>query len=179
MPREVDPINDPELFNVIDLGGVKSPGVVTLSGHDDVVDWDVKAAEGQKGASMTRKGSKPIAFKASFYLATEEQIGQWPAFRDAINATVRGTTVTAVDIYHPRLATQGISSVVKGAIGGATDDGKGGQTIVVTFQVYAPPVAAGGSPSGSKASTKKNDPNAAANAELAALTAQYKATPWG
>lgn len=176
MPREADPINDPELFAVIDLGGVTSPGTVTLSGHDDVVEWDVKAAEGQKGASMTRKGTKPTAFKASIFMATEEQIGQWPAFRDAVNATVKGTT-TAVDIYHPDLATQGITSVVKGTIGGTTYDGKGGQTIVVTFQVYAPPVAAGGSPNGSK--SKGPDPNAAANAELAALTKQYAATPWG
>jgi hypothetical protein len=110
-------------------------------------------------------------------MANEEQIGQWVDFREAINATVKGTTVTAVDIYHPDLARNGIKSVVKGTIGGTTYDGKGGQTIVVTFQVYAPPVAAGGSPSGSK--SNKNDPNAAANAELAALTAQYKATPWG
>jgi hypothetical protein len=177
MPREPDPINDPELFAVLDLGGVSSPGTVTLSGHDDVVEWDVKAAEGQKGASLTRKGTKPPSFKASIYMATEEQIGQWPAFRDAVNATVKGKTTTAVDVYHPDLAAQGITSVVKGTIGGTTYDGKGGQTIVVTFQVYAPPVASGGSPSGSK--NGKNDPNAAANAELAALTKQYQATPWG
>ncbi len=179
MPREVDPINDPDLFNVIDLGGVFSPGVVTLSGHDDVVDWDVKAAEGQKGASMTRKGGKPRSFKASFSMATPEQFAAWPAFRDAINSTVKGTTTSAIDIYHPRLASQGITSVVKGTIGGTVDDGKGGQTIVVTFQEYAPPKPAGGSPSGSKAKTNKNDPNAAALAELAALTETYKKTPWG
>lgn len=177
MPREVDPINDEELFNSVDLGGVLSPGVVTLSGHDDVVEWDVKAASGQKGASMTRKGGKPHAFKASFYLATEEQIALWPAFRDAINSTTKGTTTKALDIYHPDLAANGITSVVKGTIGGVVHDGKGGQTIVVTFQMYAPPVAAGGSPSGSKAK-KGVDPNAAALAELAALTAEYKATPW-
>lgn len=176
MPREPDPINDEEMFNTIDLGGVFSPGTVTLSGHDDKVGWDVKAGSGQRGATMTRKGAVPPEFTATFYLATEEQIGLWPEFRSAINATVAGTT-KAVDIYHPDLATNGITSVVKGTIGGVVHDGKGGQTIAVKFQVYAPPVRATGTPSGSKAK-KGPDPNAAALAELAALTEEYKNTPW-
>lgn len=176
MPREVNPIDDEEIFNRLDLGGVFSPGVVTLSGHDDVVEWDVKAAEGQKGASLTRKGSKPRTFKASIFMATEEQFAQWPAFRDMVNSTTKGTTTVAVDIYHPDLAAAGITSVVKGTIAGPVY-ASGGVTRVVTFQEYAPPKAAGGSPGGSKA--KGPDPNAAANAELAALTKQYQNTPWG
>lgn len=177
MPREPDPINDAELFDTIDLGGVFSPGTVKLSGHNDKVGWDVKAGSGQKGASMTRKGAVPPEFTATVFLATEEQIALWPAFRTAINATVAGKAAKAVDIYHPDLASVGITSVVKAEIGGVVHDGKGGQTIAVKFQVYAPPVATGGSPSGSKAK-KGPDPNAAALAELAALTEEYKRTPW-
>ena len=170
-------MNDPELFDAIDLGGATSPGTVTLSGHDDKVEWDVKAGSGQKGATMTRKGGVPIAFKAAFFLADEEQIAAWHEFRAVIESTVTGTP-KAIDIYHPDLESQGIRSVVKGTVGGTVHDGKGGQTITVTFQVYAPPVAAAGTPSGSKAK-KGPDPNAAANAELAALTKQYQETPWG
>jgi hypothetical protein len=177
MAREPDPLNDEELFNSIDLGGVFSPGTVKLSGHNDKVGWDVKAGSGQKGATMTRKGAVPPEFTATFTLATEEQIALWPEFRDAINATVAGKTTKAVDIYHPDLATVGITSVVKGELGGVAHDGKGGQTIAVKFQVYAPPAATGGSPSGSKAK-KGPDPNAAALARLAELTEEYKKTPW-
>lgn len=179
MPREPDPINDPELFDSVDLAGLRSPGTVTLSGHDDVTKWDVKAGSGQKGATMTRKGGVPIEFTASFYLATEEQIGAWPAFLALVNSTVTGTT-KALDIYHPDLARNGIRSVVKGTVAGVVHDKKGGQTHVVKFQQYAPPVAAGGSPSGSKAKAKAKgpDPNQAALDELAALTEEYKRTPW-
>lgn len=178
MPREPDPINDPDLFDVIDLAGTKSPGVVKLSGHDDVEQWDVKEGSGQKGATLTRKGKKPIEFTATFYLADLDDIEAWPAFQALINTTVAGTT-KALDIYHPDLARQGIKSVVKGTVGGVVHDGHCGQTIAVKFQQYAPPVATGGSPTGSTAKKPDApDPNAAANAEIARLTAQYQKAPW-
>ena len=175
--QEPNPLDNPDLFDVIELAGVESPGVVKLSGHDDKTTWDVKSGSGLKGASLTRKGTPPPEFTATFFLADTDDFNDWPAFRDAINSSVTGTT-KALDIYHPDLAANGIHSVVKGTIGGTVHDGKGGQTIVVKFQVYAPPVKAAGSPSGSK-SKPANDPNAAANAELAALTKQYQSTPWG
>ncbi len=181
MPREPNPWDDPDLFDSIDLGGLRSPGVVKLSGHDDKTTWDVKAGSGQTGATMTRKGTAPPEFTATFFLADNDDIGAWPAFRDQINSTVVGST-KALDVYHPDLAASQIHSVVKGTIGGVTHDGKGGQTIVVKFQVYAPPVKATGTPNGSASKSKSNaapDPNAEANAELAALTKQYQATPWG
>ncbi len=178
MPREVDPLNDPELYDALELGGVRSPGVVKLSGHDRKINWDIKAGKGQSGASSTLKDIPLGTFKAAFYLADEEEIGQWPAFRDLINSTVNGPKPKALDVYHPDLASNKFSSVVLASFGGVAHDGKGGQTITVEFQEYAPPKPKGGTPSGSKAKDK-NDPNAAAKAELAALTAQYAATPWG
>ena len=180
MSAEPNPHDNPDLFDSIELGGARSPGVVKLSGHDDKTVWDVKAGSGQAGASLTRKGTPPPEFTATFYLATNEEQDEWFYFRALIQSSVKGDT-KALDIYHPDLEANGIRSVVKGTIGGVVHDGKGGQTVAVKFQVYAPPVKAAGSPSGSKARTGKTvvDPNAAANAELAALTAQYKATPWG
>jgi len=180
---EPNPHDNPDLFDSVELAGVKSPGVVKLSGHDDKTSWDVKAGSGQAGASLTRKGTPPVEFTATFYLATSEEQDAWAYFRDVIKSSVAGTT-KALDIYHPDLEANGIKSVVKGTIGGVVHDGKGGQTIAVKFQVYAPPVKAAGSPSGSASKAKREgktvvDPNAAANAELAALTAQYQATPWG
>lgn len=172
MPREPDPINDPELYDSIELGGASSPGVVKLSGHDRKINWDVKAGAGQAGASTTLKDVPLIEFSAAFYLADGEEIGQWPAFRDLINSTISGAQPKALDVYHPDLATNKIKSVVLSSFGGVVHDGKGGQTITVKFQEYSPPKPKGGSP-------KPKDPNAAANAELAALTRQYAATPWG
>lgn len=177
---EPSPITDEEIFNVIELAGVESPGVVTLSGHDSIVEWDVKSASGQKGASLTKKTEKPREFTASFYLADQDDFDDWPAFRDVINSSVAGKVPKALDIYHPDLESNGFKSVVKASIAGVKHDGKGGQTYVVKFQEYAPPIASGGSPTGSASKPKTTaDPNAAANAQLAALTAQYQATPWG
>ena len=179
MPREPDPINDPELFDSLEIGGVRSPGVVKLSGHDRKINYDVKAGKGQSGASSTLKDIPLGTFKAAFYLADEEEIGQWPAFRAHVYATVYGSTVQAFDVYHPDLAANKFKSVTLLNFGGVVHDGKGGQTITIDFQEYCPPKPKGGSANGSAAKKKATDPNAAANAELAALTAQYAATPWG
>jgi len=183
-----NPIDNEELFNSIVLGGVKSPGKVTLSGHDRKVTWDVKSAPAQKGATTTLKEIPPIEFSASFYLVKDpaqdiDNFADWPAFQEVIDSTVSGSKPKAVDIYHPDLASQKppIVSVCKASVGGFIDDGKGGRTVVVKFQEYSPPKPAGGTPAGS--STKKNpdpnDPDAAAKAQLDALTNQYKNTPWG
>ncbi len=177
MPREVNPLEDPELFDKVDLGGLLSPGVVKITGHDRKINWDVKAGKGQSGASSTLKDIPLGTFTCAFYLADEADIAEWPAFRELINSTVSGTTPKALDVFHPDLANNKFRSVVLANFKGCVHDGKGGQTHSVEFQEYCPPKPKGGSPSGSKKTGP--DPNAAAKAELAALTAQYAATPWG
>ena len=176
-----NPISNPDLYDHIELGGVQSPGVVTLSGHDRKIGWDIKKGNAQSGATTTRSCDDPVEFTASFYLADEEDFDAWPTFLAVINSTVSGKTPSALDVYHPDLAENDIKSVVKGTVAGTVHDGKGGQTRVVKFLEYKPPRKAGGSPNGSKAgaAAKAPDPNAAALAEIAALTAAYAATPWG
>ena len=180
-----NPIDNESLYNSVILAGVASPGKVTLSGHDRRTNWDVKAGPNLDGATVTRKDTKPIEFTATFYLVYDKaqdvnDLDGWPPFQAAIESSVSGPTPKALDIYHPDLASNGIRSVVKATIGGVQHDGKGGQTIVVKFQEYKPPKIRSGSPTGSKSSTSSaNDPNAAAQAQLAALTAQYQQTPWG
>lgn len=171
-----NPIDDPDLYDQILLGTTWSPGVVTLSGHDRKVDWDIKVAPGQKGATMTRKAEQPVEFSASFYLVRDVGLGldefaEWDEFAKLIDSTVAAKVPKALVIYHPDLARNGISKVVKGTIGGMTHDGKGGATVVVKFQEYRPPQKATGSP---KTSPPKKDPNADVKAKLDALVAEYK-----
>lgn len=183
MPRLASPLEDEDLFDHITLGGVTSPGVVKITGHKRRINWDVKTAKGQKGASTELKDIPPIEFTCEFFLADDEDFADWPSFLDLINSTVADATPKALDIYHPDLAEQDIKSVVKAETEGTKHDGRGGQIKIVKFQEYAPPKPKGGSPSGSSADGKrakeKNDPNAAAKAELAGLVAQYQNTPWG
>lgn len=181
MAIEPSPYWDEDLFNSIELGGTSSPGTVKLSGHDRKINWDVKAGKGQSGASTTLKDIPLIEFTAVFYLSDEEDFQNWTEFRDLILSSVSGSVPKALDIYHPSLASNNIKSVVLSSMGGDVFDGKGGKSVTVKFQEYAPPKPKGGSPNGrgKGGATKVVDPNAAANAELAALTAQYQATPWG
>lgn len=181
----VNPLDNEELYDSIVLGGVRSPGKVTLSGHDSAVGWDIKKGNAQSGATTTRSSSDPAKFTATFYLVRDDAMGiddlsAWPDFLAIINSTVSGKAPSAVDVYHPDLASQDIKSVVKSKVSGTVHDGKGGQTIAVEFLEYKPPKPLGGSPTGSKTkpSPDPNDPNAAALAELAALTTQYQKTPW-
>jgi hypothetical protein len=181
----INPLDHEFAYDSIVLAGVRSPGKVTLSGHDRKIGWDIKRGSGQSGASMTRTSEDPVEVTCTFYLATREDFDAWPSFDGLIRSTTSGQTPKALDVYHPDLVANGITSVVLSSFGGVVHDGLGGQTVTVKLIEYRPPKPKGGSPNGSK--TKKpsnvqpdpNDPNAAALAELAALTAQYKATPWG
>jgi hypothetical protein len=177
MPNVFD---NEDLYNVIVLNGITSPGKVTLSGHDRRAEWDVKFGPWLQGATTTLKGIPPIEFKASFYLVydvaqKQNDFADWEDFVPAIQATIAGNVPHAVPIYHPDLAANGITSVVQAKIGGMVYDGKGGGTVVVTFQEYRPPKIKGGTLSGSGGA----DPNADVKAQLNALTTAYQNTPWG
>lgn len=175
-----DPISNEPLFNSIVLAGKRSPGVVTISGHDREIDWDVKVGQGVDGATTTIKAIPPIKFTCTFSLLKDEGLGinqfeEWETFAKVIKATVKGATPKAVDIYHPDLASNDIKSVCYATIGGKVHDGKGGQTVAVKFQEYRQPKPAPKTAAGSKS---KIDPNADVKRELAILTAQNRTTPF-
>ena len=177
VPGVVNPLDNEDQFDTIILAGLNSPGVVTLSGHDREIDWDVKTGPGTTGGTTTLKAQKLVEFTAAFYLADADDWNEWPAFQTVVESSVKGKGA-GLDVYHPDLARNGINTVVMKKIGGVVHDKKGGQTITVTFLEYRPPKPAVVSPASAKAKTE-NDPDAAAKAELTALTAQYATTPWG
>lgn len=182
----MNPYENPEQYTSIVLGGVRSPGVVTLFGHDRREEWDIKKAKGQDGASCSLNG-KPISkFKASFYLLKDYASGVddfvlWDEFQRLIETTTNGPKPVALPVYHPDLARLGFTEVVKGNVGGMMHDGKGGATVDVEFLEYKPakpkpPKTASSKPgttgAGGQYGPPPPDPNAAAKAELAALLEQ-------
>ena len=183
-----NPIDHEELYDAIILGGVRSPGLVTLSGHDRNEKWDVKEGNGQGGASTTYKGEQIAQFTASFYLVLDptqgvDDFAAWEEFAQVIRSTVAGKKPLALDIYHPDLLANDILSVCKASIGGMVHDGKGGATVAVKFIEYRPPKPKAGSPKGSSGKAGAGttgggppDPNAAAKAELDKLTKQAQQT---
>lgn len=170
---DVDPLD------YILLGTTQSPGVVFLSGHDRVKDWDIQPAKGQTGASSNLNGDPIGKFQAEFYLADEEDFAAWESFQRLIESTTNGPKPVALPIYHPDLARNRFTEVTNGGISGAIHDGRGGKSFQVTFVEYRPPkpkpsAKAQAKPAQTYATTDEGrrsppDPNAEAKRELAGL----------
>lgn len=158
-----------------------SPGLLTLSGHDRVKNWDVQAAKGTTGASSKLNGDPIGKFKATFYLAHDRladdgtnDFDNWETFQRILEGLVNGPTPTAIPIYHPDLARNKFTEVSVSSIGGMVHDGRGGATVTVEFIEFKPPkpkpaAGAKAKPGAGTGKASKPDPNAAAKAELQAL----------
>lgn len=172
----VNPIDNEALYDAIKLNGFRSPGLVTLSGHERAETWDVKNADGCGGARTTYKGEQVAQFQASFYIVKDPVLGideyaDWDKFAAIIRSSLPKGKPKALPIYHPDLASQDIKDVCKASIGGMAHDGKGGATVVVKFLEFRPPKPAAGVPTPAK---KKDDPNADLKAQIAALLVEAK-----
>jgi hypothetical protein len=181
------PSDNDDLYSAIVLGTMRSPGVVTLSGHDRTKAWDVKAAKGESGASSALNGDPVGSFEASFYLVDDGAIDEpsdfdrWAEFQRLIESTTNGPKPVALPIYHPDLAAQRYTEVVSGGVGGMVHDGRGGATVRVKFLEYRPPKTKPIAKAQPKPGTSSNesgtgtripqkpDPNAESKRQLAAL----------
>jgi len=175
-----NPIDNPDLYDSIELAGRRSPGVVTLSGHDRNHKWDVKPADGANGASTTHKGEEITQFQASFYLVKDPVLGLdefalWETFAAIIRKSIpKVGSPTALKIYHPDLAANDIKTISHATIGGMTHDGKGGATVVVKFLEYRPIKKKTSSGSPLPKPLEKPDPNADLKAQVRDLTNEAK-----
>lgn len=169
-----------ESVDFVYLNAIKSPGVVTVKGHDRTFKWDVKSAPYQIGATTHYRGQDPASLTLTFYLVRDDslgidQISDWDTnFEPVLWKSVQGKTPKAMILYHPDIASRAIGSVVVAKIGGKEWDGKGGCKIELGLLEYKPPRKAGGTPKGA---TKK-DPDQDLLDQINALTNQYQKTPW-
>ncbi len=169
------PHTHPDLYTSVYIGGVKSPGKVTLSGFDREHDWDVQKAKGSTGATTVNRGPSNSGFTASFYLVDFEECELWDEFQAMLSASVEGAKPKALAAYHPDIVRNKIIDVVVKSIGSPQHDDNGGMTVVCKFIEYRPAKAKPASKAGAaqrQGTTTVNDPNAARKAELAALVAQ-------
>lgn len=188
----MNPIDNEDAYHALVIGGVVSPGVVTLSGFKREVKWDVKAGGGEDGASTSRNGKDPAKGTATFSLVLDPVLGvdefaAWEAFLPTLQSTFDKAAPQALDVYHPDLALLGITAVVVEGIGQLTHDGMGGASVVVDLLEYRPPKKkAVGKSKGSKAKKQgwnpagyeeppEADPNQAANDELDKQRALWEA----
>lgn len=175
------PIDQEDDLNTHGLGSMRSPGVVTFTGHDRNQEWDTQKAKGQTGASSTHEGEAIGQFQATYYLVTEEDFTQWDPFQRLIESMTSGPTPIALPISHPDLARNRFTAVSQASVGGRIYDGRGGAMHVVKYIEYKPPKpkpsakakakpGAGAAGAGAAAGRpQRPDPNADAKRELAAL----------
>lgn len=171
------PFSHPELFDHVVVDGTRSPGVVTLDGHERAHKWDNKDGSGQDGATSELKGAPLGSFTMTFDLVndpqTGNQIAEWETFQPILERSINGTTPIALPIEHPDLTRNRYTSIVLVSIGGMVHDGMGGARVVVKVQEHRPPKPKGGT---AKGGSKKGgpDPNADAKAQLDALLDEAK-----
>lgn len=182
---EFDPINNPQDWDYVIIGGTKSPGICKVSGFSRKNEWDIKKGKGTIGATLTYVGKPPAKGKILWTLWRPEHFIQWQAFRPLLKYDPTKKNVVAVDIFYPSLDDLDIHSVVCEDLGGIEHQGMQLYTIEAEFTEYFPPPkkSAVSTPDGSKAtSTKKNtspgaqpDPiSDAKQAEIAKLLQEAK-----
>lgn len=177
----MNPIDQGDLYDVIEVAGKRSPGIVTLSGHDRNEKWDVKEPDGAGGGSSTWKGEKLVQFTASFLLVKDvtqgiDDFADWESFTRHLRTSIPNSgKPKALPIYHPDLAAPSIAvkNVCIESISGLVHDGKGGASASVKFIEYRPPKKKGGSPL-PKPAVSKPDPNADLKAQIDALLAEAR-----
>lgn len=141
----IDPESGARQWDVLVIGGKRSPGVVRLSGPGLGIGWDIQAATGLAGAITRRIGEPLKEFDAEFELSNEldennvSDFDLWDEFQARLEATATRAKPYALDVYHPDLARVHITAVTIKAISLMTLDGKGGGKIKVSFIEFRPP----------------------------------------
>lgn len=181
---EFNPLDNPELYDCISVGGVLCPGFCKIGDVKRKNSWDVKKGKGTLGGTITFVGREPVTFTVTFYLWLPSHFVAWGNFRKQFDFDPTKTAVTATSVFHPQLDDIDISSVVIEHITPIQHQGKNLYTIEVGMLEYFPPPkkAASGTPNGTKNGSASGankppgtptDPIATAQqAEIAKLLAQ-------
>lgn len=152
MSGAVNPLEQPQAWDVIQIGQLTSPGHCVLGDFRSKHEWDVKKGKGVYGSTITYVGRPPATGTITFYLWTADHFTQWDTFRQAFKYDPTKKAVQAIDIYHPALADIDLTSVVCEGIGAAKHEGKQLYSIEVELLEYFPPPkgSAIGTPTGSQ-----------------------------
>lgn len=177
----MNPIDNPDAYFLL-VAGVNAPGVCTILEADSDTQWDDKEASAQTGATTTYIGRKLRAFKSRHSLIVDpidsiDEITEWESFAQFVESSSGGDSPKALDVWHPDLATQGITSATKRNISALQHDGYGGATAEIHWKEYAPPKpksakGVGGSKTGDGTQTYGDKKVADRQAEIDALLAE-------
>lgn len=94
------------------LSGVKSPGIATLKGGPAACNWDERKGFGLSGSTVVFTGQNVASFSFSIELYNDEDKAGWEKFKKLLVPPKLGSLAKALDIWHPMLAEEGITSAV-------------------------------------------------------------------
>jgi hypothetical protein len=137
-----------------------APGIVTITGADIEDGYDVKEAQGQKGASTEKKGEKIKKFTSTHWLSDEpypegtfdpiegvdivDDHVQWTAFQWVLRQAMTSEPPRALSVRHPKLQIKEIFAAVPAKIAGPNPNDDGSTVFAVDWQEYRPVVRTGG-----------------------------------
>lgn len=174
----LNPFVDPSPWGVVDIGGMRVPGVVlSIDGHEKPEKWNVQEPTEKSGATTVWKGTKLAdSIKIVTAITNAEAFAAYVVLRDTLRPKL-GTKPPSHVIVHPAVNFSGITRVSCGNVGPPKWVASGGYwTGEITLVEYNPPkptntgVASAPKPGGAGAT----DPNADVKAELAAVVAEVR-----
>lgn len=153
--EQANPLDSPQVYDVIEIGGIVSPGICRVRGFKREQTWDVKKGKGVRGSTSTLVQFPPAKGTITFFLWTAAHFTAWALFRPLFLYDPTKKAVQALDIWYPTLLDINISSVVTddiSAIEPVSDPPDGLFQVIVSLHEYFPPAkkSAVSTPSGSQ-----------------------------
>ena len=160
------PWRDPKAYDRIEIAGRLWPGIVEVSGAEQLFKWQVNDAKATDGATTVFQGRDIAKPKIIFILweGTDDQGGyvdyfaEWEKFRPVLESSIppSGSKKDPVALAVKKnviFEHAHIKAISIEKIGDLKPDGQGGATVEVDYIVFNPPKkASGGMP---KAATEK------------------------
>lgn len=156
-----NPLESPDAWDKLVAAGVENPGLFVLAGGGNrVYSWEVKDPQGGQGGFVTYKGwALSDGIKGRFKFWTAQQIADfYSTYMPLLQYDATKQAPKPVDVYHPALLANGITSVVVKDISPLTDEGAQLWYVDVEMVEYGPPPKknATTTPNGSKGSDSKS-----------------------
>jgi len=119
----MNPVDHPEIFETVTIAGVTWSGIATIGGLAYEMGWDIKDADGENGASLSRKGRKLSTFTIRFDMiydpiAELDQFEEWyNTWVPLLKSCFVGADPVGLVIQHPDAQALELDSVVVEKIG--------------------------------------------------------------
>lgn len=162
MIGSINPFENPQVWDVIRVGQVVSPGLCDVGEFLRSYGYDIKKGKGMAGAKLTLTTKPPTEGSFELIIWTPAQARAWDKFLPLLDYDPSKTTAKAIDIYHPALADIGVKSIVVKDIGSWMHKGKGKYSRKLAVIEYFPESKKNvtSSPNGSKSTQRGTTPGA-------------------